>query len=568
MSDSDHFSTDPQERLAWYEKRWEELKDILSVSRSEEVTGRVRELQLDALQDRADVLAQHDWEGAADAKQALEAIEKERQSVRSERRLLKRIREKLDAADSTVLLERIDTLLQERKRLQSAQEAFRESGFESADQALGMIRSMEEQLDQLYDEKESTLRTEERADEIAQQGDTFEQLEALLAREERLQRELGVSSSEEIISMVNGLVDQLEDLYERRDTSRAPAANGTAPAEDPFVRLEHLLEREKTLQEELGVSSPDEVVAMVQGLTQQLDDLYAARERLARVNLDDADSVVDMVGNMQAQLEVLYEDQERLSRQGIDGVDHALSMIQSMEQQLTQLYEERERKMNGTADETLDRLQGRLEELREEKEALLERRRTLESKASTYEKTLETLEENLGTSDPDMISELVGSLEEQLEDVYQTREASGASQSGEDRPESEAPPLVAREDLEQLDTRSDEQLNALPVGALCLDDDGRVRRANRRALQWPGVDAGTPSALEGRNFFFDLAPATNSPSFQGRFFRGVREEQLDARFAYTYVTRDVPLTGLVVHMYRSENSTTWVLFDRLEAKPA
>jgi len=275
------------------------------------------------------------------------------------------------------------------------------------------------------------------------------------------------------------------------------------------------------------------------------------------------------VGSMQAQLEVLYEDQERLSQQGIDGVDHALSMIQSMEEQLTQLYEERERTTNGTPDETRGRLQGRLEELREEKEALLDRRRDLESKASSYEKAMETLEENLGTSDPDMISELIGSLEEQLEDVYQTREASGTSQDGEDPSlESDAPPLIARSDLKRLDTRSDEQLHDLPVGALCLDDDGRVRRANRLALQWPGIDARTPSALEGRNFFFDLAPATNSPSFQGRFVRGVREEQLDARFAYTYVTRDVPLTGLVVHMYRSENSTTWVLFDRLEAKPA
>jgi photoactive yellow protein len=373
-----------------------------------------------------------------------------------------------------------------------------------------------------------------------------------------------VSSSEEIISMVNGLVDQLEELYARQDASGIDSSNGTAPAEDPFARLERLLDREQTLQEELGVSNPDEVVAMVQGLTQQLDDLYAARERLAQINLDDADSVVDMVGNMQAQLEVLYEDQERLSKQGIDGVDHALSMIGSMEEQLSQLYEERQKKNNGAPDETLDRLRNRLDSLQEEKEALLERREQLESKTSSYEQTLTTLEENLGTSDPNTISEMVDSMEEQLEDIYQNREAPPVPE--QDAETSEAPPLLDRADLERIDAFSDEQLNALSVGAFCLDDDGTVRRANRGALHWPGLRTESPSALEGRNFFFDLAPATNNPPFRGRFLRGVREGDLDVRFPYTYVTRDVPLTGLVVHLYRSGASSTWVLFDNLETE--
>jgi photoactive yellow protein len=564
MPDPRDFSDDRQALLEWYEDRWKELKDILSVSRAEKVTGRVRELQLDALQERAEALARRDWNGAEEARRELTRIETERERIRSEQRLLESIRQKLNVSDSGSLLERIDGLLQERESLRSAQQAFRDAGFESADQAVEIIRSMEEQLDQLYDEKEATLQTEERADEIARRGDTFEQLEALLAREERLQRELGVSSSEEIISMVNGLVDQLEELYARQDASGIDSSNGTAPSEDPFARLERLLDREQTLQEELGVSNPDEVVAMVQGLTQQLDDLYSARERLARINLDDADSVVDMVGNMQAQLEVLYEDQERLSKQGIDGVDHALSMIHSMEEQLSQLYEERQKKNDGAPDESLDRLRDRLASLREEKEALLERREKLESKTSSYEQTLTALENNLGTSDPDTISQMVDSMEEQLEDIYQNREAPPIPES--DSEPSETGPLLDRADLERLDTFSGEQLNALSVGAFCLDDDGTVRRANRAALHWPGLRFETPSALEGRNFFFDLAPATNNPPFRGRFLRGVREGELDTRFPYTYVTRDVPLTGLVVHLYRSGASSTWVLFDNLETE--
>src|SRR6056297_2727374 len=108
MPDPRDFSDDRQALLEWYEDRWKELQDILSVSRAEKVTGRVRELQLDALQERAEALAQRDWEGAQEARRELNRIETEREQIRSEQRLLESIRQKLDVSDAGNLLKRID----------------------------------------------------------------------------------------------------------------------------------------------------------------------------------------------------------------------------------------------------------------------------------------------------------------------------------------------------------------------------------------------------------------------------------------------------------------------------
>ena len=551
MPDPDSSSGRRDADLDWYRRQWEELQDILSVDRAEAVTGRVRELRLDALQDRAEVWAKPAEGGDEAARRVLSEIRDHLRALRDRSDALDALCDALDAPDARTAAQRVQALKKERDDLRAAQQSFRQAGFDDPEDALEMIRTMEAQLDQLYGEKESTLKSERRAEEIAEKGGTFEQLEALLAREEKLQRELGISSSDEIIAMVNGLVDQLEDLYDRQGAARPESVNGTS-VDAPFDRLEELLDREQTLQDELGVSSPDEVVAMVRGLTRQLEDLYTARERLARVNLDDADSVIEMVNSMKAQLEVLYEDQERLSNQGIDGVDHALSMIESMEAQLTDLYEKQQ--THGASDEKLQRLHEQLESLRREKEDLLERREALEAENASYAQTVSALEDTLGTSNPETISSLVDSMEKQLADVYQSQE------SPADPEATPPPPLIDRSDLEEIDSRSAEELHALPVGAFCLADDGTVRRANRAALQWPSAEAASPDALTGRDFFFDLAPATNNPPFRGRFSRGVREENLDTRFSYTYVARDVPLTGFVVQMYRTGDDANWILF--------
>lgn len=91
------------------------------------------------------------------------------------------------------------------------------------------------------------------------------------------------------------------------------------------------------------VSDPEALTTMMHDLTNQLEELYAERERLAEFNLNGTDDALEMLKSMQQQLEVLYERQEEMSEQGIHGMDHALSVIKSMDAQLNEVYEERKR---------------------------------------------------------------------------------------------------------------------------------------------------------------------------------------------------------------------------------
>lgn len=104
--------------------------------------------------------------------------------------------------------EQLETLYEEKQALSQA-------GLDNADQAVSMIKSMREQLDDMYSEKQST----ERQATDAVEGDTFEQLQSLLAKQELLERELGVSDPEQVVEMVHNLEEQIVEELDGRDDS-------------------------------------------------------------------------------------------------------------------------------------------------------------------------------------------------------------------------------------------------------------------------------------------------------------------------------------------------------------
>jgi len=204
----------------------------------------------------------------------------------------------LSASTPDEVLDRARSLRERAETYEEQHAPLREAGFDRPEVALRALDSMEEQLNELYSEKEAT----ERSDDALRprNGDTFDQLQALLAREEKLRRELGVADPGNVIEMVEGLTEQLEDLYRERDADQRPGPIGSGVSD----------ETERVLKAELGTSDPEAVVEMMEDLTEQLN--------------------------------VLYENQEQLSAHGIDGIDHALSVIESMEAQLEDLYAARE----------------------------------------------------------------------------------------------------------------------------------------------------------------------------------------------------------------------------------
>ncbi len=510
--------------------RWSELCDILGVDAPAQAIARVQELQLDAMQDTAEVAAA--GLGTEEAQ-----------------RMLSRISDRIDA-----LRQHAEQRGEQLNELREQQQKLEEAGLRGVSEALSMIHSMEEQLKELYQEKETTSRAEEQEQAFAVE-DTFQQLQRLMAREEKLQRELGVVSSEEVIEMVRGLASQLDELYQERDASQ------TVPPASAGDGSRAVTQREEKLERELGVSDPADVINMVNGLVQQLEELYEAREKLSQVNLDDAESVIGMISSMEQQLEMLYSDQERMSDKGITNIDQAVSMIESMEEQLSMLYEERQSNDTGDgardedAEGKLQVMEEKLEELSAEKEALQKQREALEGGGASA-----TLERELGLSDPDHVVQLVQSMKEQLQDLYAERELPTDVQP---KALSEGESIISHDVLADLPKRSPGELNDMDLGVIRMDDEGRVRFANDRSAQLlPGVAESTGDDMHDRNFF-SLAPGANNSLFRGRFKQGVENDDLDEQFAYTFIHPTEPRANLSIYLYRSGRDDNWILMQPL-----
>jgi photoactive yellow protein len=337
---------------------------------------------------------------------------------------------RLSVSDPDAVVAEVDRLRERAETLTKHREVLSEIDLDTPETALRMIENMRNQLRELYAEKAAAGRVETPG------GNTFEQLRAFHAFQEKLQRRLGVSTAENVLDMVESLTDQLEAFYLHGDLQD----EASTATEQPVARASAA---PHTFEEELGVADPGKVLTMVQNLT--------------------------------LQLEALYEQREQLSEQGIESVDHALP--------------------------TVDDLTGQL------------------------------------------------------------RDASdGPTPRARRAIHPDIDPLIPDAKRRRLETMTNDALNALSVGALCLDDQGAVRRANERALGWPGVTADAPAALEGRNFFTELAPDTDTPLFRGQFEAGVDAGAMDLQLFYGGGANEED-PRMAVHFHRKPNrSENWILF--------
>ena len=78
---------------------------------------------------------------------------------------------------------------------------------------------------------------------------------------------------------------------------------------------------------------------------------------------------------------------------------------------------------------------------------------------------------------------------------------------------------------------SEAQIDNLAFGAIELDGTGKVLRYNAAESAITGRD---PKSVIGKNFFRDVAPCTSTPQFEGVFRKGVREDNLNTLFEYTF----------------------------------
>ncbi len=87
--------------------------------------------------------------------------------------------------------------------------------------------------------------------------------------------------------------------------------------------------------------------------------------------------------------------------------------------------------------------------------------------------------------------------------------------------------------IDQIDSASDQALDAAPFGVICIDADGTVLRYNLYEARLARLDA---NQVIGQDFFEDIARCTRGPGFEGHFRTVVvgNATEQDYRFDYVF----------------------------------
>lgn len=252
-----------------------------------------------------------------------------------------------------------------------------------------------------------------------------EQLDALQERQQPLS-EAGLSA-EDALLMLRNMEEQLRALYQEQEERSSALTeqiralgdhlgtslpDGTAPA----PALDRLREQAETLLVEARGESPegrppgdlaeavDVLASSAQAAHDAADELASIREALGISDSNEAEQLAALSRNMTEQLETLHAERERLHDVGVTSVDGAVRMIENMSTQLDELYQEQE----SLRDRPSPTKVGQQD--------------TFEQLATMYSEQ-EKLERALGVSEADRIIEMFETLTDQLDALYADRDA-------------------------------------------------------------------------------------------------------------------------------------------------
>ena len=116
-------------------------------------------------------------------------------------------------------------------------------------------------------------------------------------------------------------------------------------------------------------------------------------------------------------------------------------------------------------------------------------------------------------------------------------------------------------DIENAMARlSPTEIDGLAFGTIQLDHAGKILQFNVTEGKITGRD---PKVMIGKNFFTEVAPCTNTPTFKGAFDKGVRGGNLNVMFEYIFDYVMTP-TRVKVHMKKAvADDSYWVFIKRL-----
>lgn len=106
---------------------------------------------------------------------------------------------------------------------------------------------------------------------------------------------------------------------------------------------------------------------------------------------------------------------------------------------------------------------------------------------------------------------------------------------------------------------SSDEVDALAFGAIELDRTGLVLRYNITESEITGRQ---PDAVVGYNFFDDIAPCCNNPSFRGIFDEGVAAGKLNAIFEFVFDYKMNPTRVIVQMKSAIVGETYWIFVKR------
>jgi len=115
---------------------------------------------------------------------------------------------------------------------------------------------------------------------------------------------------------------------------------------------------------------------------------------------------------------------------------------------------------------------------------------------------------------------------------------------------------------EMLGSMPTEERNNLPYGLVKLDTNGKILEFNTTESTITNRD---PLAVIGKNFFFDVAPCTNTPEFYGKFVEGIEKKFLNTVFDYLFDFNMAPVR-VKVHMILARfgnDSNVWLIIKRV-----
>ncbi|SFL14234.1 histidine kinase dimerization/phosphoacceptor domain -containing protein [Methylobacterium pseudosasicola] len=127
------------------------------------------------------------------------------------------------------------------------------------------------------------------------------------------------------------------------------------------------------------------------------------------------------------------------------------------------------------------------------------------------------------------------------------------------------PPNQAPDRGLDLDVLAPEALDRLDKGVIGLDSAGTVVVFSEGASALSGLSR---ESVLGRNYFREVMPGTNVPSFRGRFLAGSRRGALDESFDYVFGRLPQPLRARVHMRHGTASETgpvTWLTIDPIES---